>query len=327
MNSSTNFCVLRAALLCWAMLARYTLAIIAAPMTVSTRYASLNPQQVKSNIECVGCALDVNGDGIIDAAETSIIAWQAGWLQGASQIASLALGVGARNAPLAVSSFLAGGCASGGGCTNGSSGEASVVDGGFDNIALGASSAIRSGSRNRASGRSSCAAGQNANPLDSNSFVWGARGVVTSSAGIGSFGVSVPSSMSIVFYATSTPGVGRSLSSGASWFCTLDRATKQRIRDVTARDVLNRVISLAVPTWGFIGATNHPNIGPMAQDFKKTFGLDDTDKAVSAMAGSGVALAAIPGLNQKLVVALKHKYAELKAVKHELLAIKCKLSI
>ena len=41
---------------------------------VLTRYASLDPLQVKANIECVGCALDMNGDGVIDTVDTTIIA-------------------------------------------------------------------------------------------------------------------------------------------------------------------------------------------------------------------------------------------------------------
>jgi hypothetical protein len=41
---------------------------------VLTRYASLDPLQVKNNIECVGCALDMNGDGQIDTVDTTTIA-------------------------------------------------------------------------------------------------------------------------------------------------------------------------------------------------------------------------------------------------------------
>ena len=45
------------------VLARYALGITGAPLVASTKYASLDPLQVKNNIECVGCALDMNGDG------------------------------------------------------------------------------------------------------------------------------------------------------------------------------------------------------------------------------------------------------------------------
>ena len=55
-------------------LTRYALGITGAPLTASTRYASLDPLQVKANIECVGCALDINGDGVVDTVDTTIIA-------------------------------------------------------------------------------------------------------------------------------------------------------------------------------------------------------------------------------------------------------------
>ena len=42
------------------------------------------------------------------------------------------------------------------------------------------------------------------------------------------------------------------------------------------------------------------HIGPMAQDFHAAFGLGDNDKAIGSVDESGVALAAIQGLNQKL---------------------------
>ncbi|HPT57504.1 MAG TPA: hypothetical protein PLK42_12555, partial [Casimicrobium sp.] len=44
------------------VLTRYALGITGAQLTASTRYASLDPLQVQANIECVGCALDINGD-------------------------------------------------------------------------------------------------------------------------------------------------------------------------------------------------------------------------------------------------------------------------
>ena len=507
MNSLTHFRALRAALVCWTMLAasvaaiaastcpfdtvgsdavndgvvltRYALGITGAPMTASTRYASLDPLQVKNNIECVGCALDMNGDGMIDAVDTTIIARHLAGFQGASLTAGLALGAGSRNSPSAVTSFLVNGCAvggainafvqggnafgapavlattdaqsltlksggtsinallstgsglrvldssastalssvnvvngdvsnlvsvgaalatiSGGGspslfCGSGSvstcrnkvdglggtvsgglgnlaqtyavvgggfsnsavsdgatvsggrgnlvtgrgaaigggdsniaGGFDTVIGGGGDNIASGNFSVIPGGFNNGASGEYSFAAGQNARASDSSSFVWGARSGVTNSAGPGSFVVSVPGN--IVFYATNTPGVGCTLSSGAGWVCTSDRATKQSIRDVNVRDVLKQVVNLAVPSWEFIGATDNRHIGPMAQDFKKAFGLGDTDKAISAMDMGGVALAAIQGLNVKLSEQARAKDSEIAKLKARLAAIEKKLGL
>ena len=96
------------------VLTRYALGITGAPMIASTRYASLDPLQVKANIECVGCTLDINGDGVVDTVDTTIIARHLAGFQGASLTAGLALGAGTRNTAAAVTSFLANGCAVGG---------------------------------------------------------------------------------------------------------------------------------------------------------------------------------------------------------------------
>ena len=56
----------------------------------------------------------------------------------------------------------------------------------------------------------------------------------------------------------------------------------------------------------------------VAQDFHAAFGLGDSDKAIGTVDETGVALAAIQGLNQKLnakdaeIEALKQSVAELK---------------
>ncbi len=96
------------------VLTRYALGLTGTPLVASTRYASLDPLQVKANIECVGCALDVNGDGQIDSVDATVIARHLAGFQGASLTAGLALGVGTRNTPASVTSFLANGCAVGG---------------------------------------------------------------------------------------------------------------------------------------------------------------------------------------------------------------------
>ena len=92
------------------VLTRYALGLTGAPLVASTRYASLNPATVKANIECVGCALDMNGDGNVDAVDATIIARHLSGFQGASLTAGLSLGTGTRNSAAAVQSFLAIGC-------------------------------------------------------------------------------------------------------------------------------------------------------------------------------------------------------------------------
>jgi hypothetical protein len=96
------------------VLTRYALGITGAPLVASTRYASLDPLQVKNNIECVGCALDMNGDGQVDTVDTTIIARHLAGFKGSSVTTGLVLGAGTRSTAAAVTSFLANGCAVGG---------------------------------------------------------------------------------------------------------------------------------------------------------------------------------------------------------------------
>jgi len=56
------------------------------------------------------------------------------------------------------------------------------------------------------------------------------------------------------------------------------------------------------------GAVRH--LGPMSQDFHRSFGLGSSDKSISTLDSSGVALAAIQGLHQT-VQAKDKKIAEL----------------
>lgn len=99
------------------VLVRYALGITGSPLVASTKYASLDPLQVRNNIECVGCALDMNGDGSIDTVDTTIIARHLSGFTGASLTAGLALGTvptASRPTTAAITSFLASGCALGG---------------------------------------------------------------------------------------------------------------------------------------------------------------------------------------------------------------------
>ena len=97
------------------VLTRYALGITGSRLVASTRYASLDPANVKANIECVGCALDMNGDGKVDSVDATIIARHLNGFQGASLTAGLALGVGTRSTTALVQSFLAIGCGMTGG--------------------------------------------------------------------------------------------------------------------------------------------------------------------------------------------------------------------
>jgi len=92
---------------------------------------------------------------------------------------------------------------------------------------------------------------------------------------------------------------------------TSDRNAKENFTTLDAQTVLARVASLPLTEWNYKAEdTEVRHLGPMAQDFHAAFGLNGgDDKHISMVDESGVALAAIQGLNQKL----EAENAELKA--------------
>ena len=65
--------------------------------------------------------------------------------------------------------------------------------------------------------------------------------------------------------------------------------------------MLDKVGRLPISTWSY---TTEPvdvrHMGPMAQDFRASFGLGDDDKTYNAIDAHGVALAAIQALERRV---------------------------
>ena len=53
-------------------------------------------------------------------------------------------------------------------------------------------------------------------------------------------------------------------------------------------------------TWDYIGSAEGLHMGPVAEDFKESFGLAGDGKSISTVDADGIALAAIQGLNAKI---------------------------
>jgi hypothetical protein len=99
---------------------------------------------------------------------------------------------------------------------------------------------------------------------------------------------------------------------------TSDRNAKKNFSSVDSLSILEKVVRLPISSWNYkTDANSLRHIGPMAQDFHATFGLNGTDnKHISSVDEQGVALAAIQGLNQKLEkenAALKAQFKSLEA--------------
>jgi len=83
---------------------------------------------------------------------------------------------------------------------------------------------------------------------------------------------------------------------------------------VDSREVLEKVVRMAIQTWAYTNSAGIRHLGPVAQDFKAAFDLGADDKSIATVDESGVALAAIQGLNEKV----EAENAELKAQLAEL---------
>jgi trimeric autotransporter adhesin len=78
--------------------------------------------------------------------------------------------------------------------------------------------------------------------------------------------------------------------------------------------VLDCVAKLLIQQWRFKAEPEEvKHVGPMAQDFRAAFGLGEIPTAIATVDADGVALAAIQGLNQKLV----ERDAQMQALKRQ----------
>lgn len=85
--------------------------------------------------------------------------------------------------------------------------------------------------------------------------------------------------------------ISGSLTEGSS------RDVKDDILVVDQQEVLEKVVELPISTWRYkTDGESVRHLGPMAEDFRASFGLGASDKGLSTLDTSGVALAAIQGL-------------------------------
>jgi len=69
----------------------------------------------------------------------------------------------------------------------------------------------------------------------------------------------------------------------------------------TRTEVLDRLVELPVQLWSYgwdDGSVRH--LGPMAQDFGAAFGLGDTDKEIYLLDATGVCMAPIQALHERV---------------------------
>jgi hypothetical protein len=199
---------------------------------------------------------------------------------------------GERNDALGTNSAILGGLA------NVASAFGATVGGGVANFATGSSATIPGGSSNSASGDNSFAAGRMAAAQHNGAFVWNDVSAFDSLHSAANNTFSVRAAGGIMFYsnATKTTGV-RLASNSGSWANLSDRNVKEDFATVDEVDILERLDKISVGTWRYIGQeASIRHMGPVAQDFRRAFGLGIDDRHITTIDGNGVALAAIKGL-------------------------------
>jgi hypothetical protein len=110
---------------------------------------------------------------------------------------------------------------------------------------------------------------------------------------------------------------------GAVGNCS-DRNVKQDVAPVSPAKILDRVLSLPVSEWSYKFDATTRHIGPMAQDFYSAFNVGQDEKHITTIDESGVALAAIQGLNQKVEereAKIRSQSVEIAELKHRLDAL------
>jgi len=87
-----------------------------------------------------------------------------------------------------------------------------------------------------------------------------------------------------------------------------NKHAKKNFEPVDPRDVLSKVSELPLKKWTYKDdEQGSRHLGPMAQDFADAFGLGKNRESIATLDVSGVALAAIQGLNQELRAEIARK--------------------
>ncbi len=98
---------------------------------------------------------------------------------------------------------------------------------------------------------------------------------------------------------SSSNGNGAYLTKGGVWTNASDKNLKEDFTKLDNNEILQKISGLDITRWKYKG-TNEYHIGPMAQDFYALFNLGGDDKRISTIDPSGIALAAIKALNDKI---------------------------
>lgn len=121
------------------------------------------------------------------------------------------------------------------------------------------------------------------------------------------------SNAALVVGNNATNGNGAYLTTGGVWTNASDRNKKENFQPLNENELLARIDQLPVTRWNYKGL-HEQHIGPVAQDFYRLFHVGGDDLTISTIDPSGIALAGIQGLHQKI----KDQQTEIDSLKTEL---------
>ena len=102
-------------------------------------------------------------------------------------------------------------------------------------------------------------------------------------------------------------------------FESSDRDKKENFEDVDCEAVLKQISELEITTWNYKSDDEEiRHMGPVAQDFRASFQLGDSDKTIATTDKVGVSLAAIKALNSKLQAEATEKDLQIEALNERL---------
>jgi hypothetical protein len=94
---------------------------------------------------------------------------------------------------------------------------------------------------------------------------------------------------------------GAYLSTGGTWTDASSKALKENYADLDKNDILEKISTLNIQKWNYISqGPTVIHIGPYAEDFKATFNIGESDKALATLDTAGVALIGIQALDIKV---------------------------
>ena len=208
-----------------------------------------------------------------------------------------------------------GGATIAGGNANVASHFDAAIGGGFGNTASGQAATVPGGKSNVANGFASLAAGYRAKANAGGSMAFSdSTEADLANDSANSFIVGFTGGIGLWTNKAKTTGC-QIVAGGGAWICTSSRDEKTDFTDIDPRTMLERVLGLPITEWRYRGeASGVRHIGPMAQDFHAAFGLGPDDRSIGVLDASGIALAAIQGLNAKLEAKLAAKGREIAAL-------------